>query len=181
MSLFRTPASIPNRFRAGFRGGWAKFRLTKTKLGFASVEVLVAMGLVMLIAVSTTQALLVTNTLAARNRVMTAARAVVQRNIDAALSVPWDSDNPEPAKLAVTADTGQVDDDDGSSDNAVNLITLRRNSGDLIILQGTLTRIVTKVTNPKGADIRKITYRVNYKFLRKDYAVEMTTFRTIDD
>ena len=143
------------------------------------------MGLVLLIAVSSTHALLTTNRIAARNRVMTAARAVVQRNIDAALSVAWTTPTPpdvEPTILQITPAAGSAyDDDSGGTNNMVNLITLKNTSGDLIILQGTLTRVVTAVTNSTGADIRRITFRLTYKYLNTDYTVEMSTFRTIDD
>jgi hypothetical protein len=149
--------------------------------GFALLEVMMSMGLVMLIAVSATHAILTVNRISARNRVMTAARAVVQRNIDNALSLTWDA-SVLPAVLATTSATGTVfDDDSGGNANMVNLIIQKNGASQVILLQGVLTRIVVDVPDNEGADIRRITFRLNYNYQRTDYAIEMTTIRTIDD
>jgi type II secretory pathway pseudopilin PulG len=148
--------------------------------GFALLEVIVSMGLIMLIAVSATHSILTVNRLSSRNRVLTAARAVVQRNVDNALSLTWD-DSVEPAVLGITTGTA-FDDDAGGVAGMVNLVIQKNASGtQIILLQGTLTRIVSAVANSEGADIRRITFRLNYTYQRVNYVVEMTTIRTSDD
>jgi len=49
------------------------------------------------------------------------------------------------------------------------------------LIKGTLRRKVTAVANPQSADVRKVEFRLTYTFLKRDYAVEMSTLRTIDD
>lgn len=140
-----------------------------------------SMGLIMLIALSTTQAFLASNRIAATNRVLTAARTIVQRNLDTAMSLRFDSTN-QPAVLAITASTGQTYDDDGSGDNQVNILVEKASSGtQTVLVKGTLTRIVVAEPNPLNADIRRITFRLAYTFQRRNFTVDMTALRAIDD
>ena len=71
-------------------------------VGIALVEVVVALGLLTLMVVSSTQALVQANRQSAGMRTMTAARAIVQRNIDTALTVGWNFAF-EPPILALTS------------------------------------------------------------------------------
>ncbi len=139
-----------------------------------------AMGLIMLIALSTTQTFLVSNRLAATNRVLTAARTIIQRNLDTALSLRFDSST-VPAVLAITPASGTVYDDDGGGDNQVNILIQKTGSTQTTLLKGTLTRIVLAESNPQGADIRRITFRLAYTFQRRNFSVDMTAMRAIDD
>ena len=79
--------------------------------GLALVEMVVAMTLLALVIVSSTQAFIQANRESAVMRLMTAARRIVQRNIDTALTVGWTS-SLEPPILALTPTTGAIYDDD---------------------------------------------------------------------
>ena len=148
----------------------------------ALVEVTVALGLLTLMVVSSTQALMQSNRQAAIMRTMTAARGIVQRNIDTALTVGWNF-NVEPAILTVTPATGTPYDDDAppasNADGIVQIAVME--DGTTTTVPGTLWRIVTPVANSDGAIIRKVTFRLDYKYLTRPYSVEMVTQRAIDD
>lgn len=139
-----------------------------------------AMGLIMLIALSTTQTFLVSNRMAATNRVLTAARTIVQRNLDTAMSLRFDGTT-VPAVMAITPAAGVVSDDDGGADNQVNILIQKTGSTQNVLVKGTMTRIVVAQTNPQNADIRRVTFRLAYTFQRRNFNVEMTALRTIDD
>lgn len=140
-----------------------------------------AMGLIMLVALSTTQTFLVSNRHAATNRVLTAARTIVQRNLDTAMALRFDADN-VPAVLAITGGTGAVTDDDGGGDGLVNILVQKTTTTSTTLVKGTMTRIVTAEPNPpQNADIRRVTFRLNYQFQRRNFVVEMTALRAIDD
>jgi hypothetical protein len=147
--------------------------------GFGLLEAIMAMGLIMLIALSTTQTLLVSNRNAATNRVLTAARTIVQRNLDTAMSLRFDGST-VPSVLALTGST--VVDDDGGGDNQVNILVQKTGATQTVLVKGTLTEIVTAEPNPpQNADIRRITFRLAYTFQRRNFTVEMTAMRAIDD
>jgi type II secretory pathway pseudopilin PulG len=146
---------------------------------FSLVEVMVAMGLLVITIVAAAQAMLVSNRLAASNRAMTAARAIVQRNIDTALTLRFDSTT-VPSILGFSP--GANHDDDGGADGSVSILTQKDASGNLVpLIKGTLWRKVTAVPNLKSADIRRVEFRLTYTFQNRNYAVEMSTVRTIDD
>ncbi len=146
------------------------------------VEVLVALALLTLMVVSSTQALVQTNKQSAGQRTMTAARGIVQRNIDTALTVGWNFAS-EPAILALTSVTGTPYDDDAApasnSDGLVQIAVME--DGATATVPGTLTRIVTAFVNPDGAQVRRVTFRLDYKYLSRPYSVQMSTLRAIDD
>ena len=148
--------------------------------GFGLLEAIMSMGLIMLIALSTTQTFLMSNRMAATNRVLTAARTIVQRNLDTAMSLRFDSTT-VPAVLAITSASGSVADDDGGGDNQVNILIQKTGTTQTNLVKGTLTRTVLAEANPQGADIRRITFRLNYVFQRRNFNVEMTALRAIDD
>jgi hypothetical protein len=148
--------------------------------GFGLLEAIMAMGLIMLIALSTTQAFLTSNRIAATNRVLTAARTIVQRNLDTALSLRFDGGN-VPAVLAITPPTGQTYDDDGMADGQVNILIQKTGATQTTLVKGTLTRIVLAEANPQNAVIRRITFRLTYNFQRRNFTVDMSAIRAIDD
>ena len=82
------------------------------RAGFSIVQVMVAMGVIIICGIAGVQALVHVNQKAAAMRLMTNARAVVQRNLDTALCVPFSS-TIQPAILAITGAGGVVFDDDG--------------------------------------------------------------------
>ena len=58
-------------------------------------------------------------------------------------------------------------------------IALTRSGTDATV-RGTLTRIVLAEANADSADIRRVTFRLDYVFRRHTYSYEMTTLRTLD-
>jgi hypothetical protein len=146
------------------------------------VEVVVALALLTLIVVSSTQALVQANRQSAGARTMTAARGIVQRNIDTALTVAWNF-SLEPAILALTPALGTRYDDDAppasNTDNVVQIAVME--DGATATVPGTLWRTVTAVPNPEGAQVRRVTFRLDYTYLSRPYSVQMVTERAIDD
>ncbi len=137
-----------------------------------------AAAVLALVAVGASHALLTANRLAAASRVLTGARAVLQRNIDNALSVTF-SQASTPAILAITPATGQTYDDDGGFDNTIQIAV--QDNGTAVVASGVLTRIVTAVANADNADIRQITFRITYTYMGRTQTLSMTTMRSIDD
>ena len=150
--------------------------------GIALVEVIVALALLTLLVVSSTQALVQANRQSAGMRTMTAARGIVQRNIDTALTVGWNF-SVEPAILALTPATGTPYDDDAppasSTDSVVQIAVME--DGTTATVPGTLWRTVTAVPNPEGAQVRQVTFRLDYTYLSRPFSVQMVTERAIDD
>jgi type II secretory pathway pseudopilin PulG len=147
-------------------------------VGFALMEILVAASLLAIAVIGVTQALLSAIRWGSVARMMTASQAVVQRNIDTALTVGF-SGTSTPPILAITPASGVVYDDDGGGDNKVNIAVA--DGGTTTLVKGTLTRIVTAVPNAEGADIRRITFRNTFTFRERAYTTEITTLRTNDD
>ncbi len=151
--------------------------------GFALVEAMVAAMLLTLTIVVSTGAMLQTNRQAAAMRTMAAARGIVQRNVDAALTVTWNA-SVEPPILALT--TGSVYDDDGSPgapatpDNKVQIATAQDNASSAGPITGTLTRIVSDAA-VGTATLRRVTFQLDYTYANKPYTVQMATVRAMDD
>jgi type II secretory pathway pseudopilin PulG len=143
------------------------------------VELMIAMGVLALAVSSAVIALLSANQQAAAYRALTAARCVVERNIERALSVTYNSAS-TPALLELTSSNGVVYDDDGGGDNLVNIFT-QTAGGANSYLKGELRRTVTTEPNAQGAAIRRITFRVAFTFRGRPYNTQMTTLRSIDD
>ena len=139
---------------------------------------MIAAILIGLVAVGSVQAISVLNLNAASNRIITNARVIVQRNIDKALSITC-SKNSVPAVLAITPAAGVIFDDDGGTVNIVTVVL--QGSSNVQLVQGTLTRIVTAVTNADSADIRQVTFRLDYTYRSRAYSYALTTMRAIDD
>lgn len=138
---------------------------------------MVATGVIVMCGVGGVQALVMVNRKASSMRLFTNARAAVQRNIDAALCVPFSS-TLEPPILALTSGAGEVYDDDGQGDNLVDIALTR--AGTDAVVRGTLTRIVLAEPNGDGANIRRVTFRIAYTFLSHPYGYEMTVLRSVD-
>lgn len=168
------------------------FRLhsRRSKLGIALVEVMVASALMIAVAVAVTHMLMVSTKIAASNRVLTAARAIVQRNLDNALAVRWDSTT-TPSILAITSAAGSVYDDDGNgTGNGANgegnnkvalLIEKKTDNSTYTVIPATLNRIVTAVVNTQNAPIRLVEFRLTYDFQGRTQTVRMSSMRAIDD
>ena len=145
--------------------------------GFTVIQAVVAMGVIAIAGAAGMMALVQVNNKAAAMRTLNNARAIVQRNIDAALGVAF-SPTVQPPILAFTPTTGSVFDDDGGGDNLVTIVTPKSAAGTTI--KGTLTRIVTAQANADGADIRRVTFRIDYTIRGRAYSLSMNTLRGSD-
>ena len=163
--------SIPEP--AGLRITLAKAR----KAGFSLIQVVVAMGVISIAGAAGITALVQLNNKAAAMRTLNNARAIVQRNIDTALAVSF-SASQQPSILAATSTSGVIHDDDGGGDNLVTILTPKTAGG--LTLKGTLTRIVGAQANSDSADIRRVTFRIDYTIRGRAYSYAMTTVRGSD-
>ena len=141
------------------------------------IQAVVAMGVIAVAGAASMMALVQLNNKAAAMRTLNNARSIVQRNIDTALGVAF-SPTLQPAILAITPTAGSVYDDDGGGDNLVTILTPKTSAG--VTLKGTLTRIVTAQANSDGADIRRITFRIDYAIRGRSYTFSMSTLRGSD-
>ena len=115
-------------------------------------------------------------------RALAAARAIVQRNIDTALTLAWTSTS-EPAILQLTNGLQDYDDDGAlgnSSPNNVAIVTQQTDSSAAGPLLGRLRRSVTDVS-AGGAQLRQVTIQLDYTYGSRPYSVQMMTERAIDD
>ena len=160
------------------QGGLRRLVRWRANAAMMLMEALVAAAVLVMTTVGATHALLTANRLAASSRVLTEARAVVQRNIDTALTVTF-SQASQPAILAITSAAGSSYNDLGGYDSTIQIAT--QDIGGTVVATGTLTRIVTAVANADGADIRQVTFRLDYTYGGRSQSVSMTTMRSIDD
>jgi hypothetical protein len=147
--------------------------------GILLVELVVAMSVLTLVVAAGIGGLLVANRYAAANRALTAARLVVERNIERALSVSYDLANVPPI-LAVTGAGGVVWDDDGGGDGMVSILT-QNATGNTAHLKGTLRRSVSLEPTPNNAGVRRVTFRLDFTYLGRPLTAQMTTLRAVDD
>lgn len=140
------------------------------------VEIAIGVALLGLIAAAAIAALTVLNKNAASTRVMSNAREIVQRNIEAAMGSPFTSST-EPAILKTTGASGTAWDDAGGN-GQVTIYSSR--DGTAIPVKGTLTRTVTTETNTPGADIRRVKFSLAYSLFGRPMTYEMTTIRAMD-
>jgi hypothetical protein len=146
--------------------------------GIMLAESMVAAAVLALVIVGTSHALLIANRLAAASRVLTGARAVLQRNIDTALASTF-TQSTVPAILAITPASGQPYDDDGGFDNTIQISV--QDNGTAVVASGTLTRTVVALANADNADIRKITFTLQYSYRGRTELLSMSTIRSRDD
>jgi hypothetical protein len=140
------------------------------------VEIAIGTGLLALVATGAFASLMVLNRNAARTRIMTNAKEIVQRNIEAAVGLPFSTTN-EPPILAKTTTGPVVWDDDGGGDN-LETIYISRDGTQKIT--GQLWRTVQTEVNSAGADVRRITFHLDYNIFGKPASYEMTTIRALD-
>jgi prepilin-type N-terminal cleavage/methylation domain-containing protein len=160
--------------------------LTREK-GFTFVEIVISLGILGLVATAGLASLMTLSKNAASNRVMTSAREVVQRNIEAAVGAPFTTANP-PANhvldLTATASPFPHWDENGGTNDIV-IYTSRDGTQTLT---GTLVRSVIAEPNSLGADIRRITFHLDYgdrptqlhTAFKRALSYEMTTLRSVD-
>lgn len=138
------------------------------------VEIAIGAALVGLVAATGITTLTLLNKNAVSTRVMGNAREIVQRNIEAAVGAPFTTTNVPPI-LAIA--TNAVWDDDGGGDNKETIYTNRDGSGAVL---GDLKRTVATQANPAGADVRRVTFRLDYTLFNRPMSYEMTTLRAMD-
>ena len=141
-------------------------------------ESMVAAAVLAIVVVGTSHALLTANRIAAASRVLTGARAVLQRNIDTAL-VSTFTQSTEPAILVPTLAGPETYDDDGGFDSTIQIAV--QDNGTAVVASGTLTRSVVAITNADNADIRQITFRLQYTYRGRPVSISMSTIRSRDD
>jgi type II secretory pathway pseudopilin PulG len=144
--------------------------------GMTIVEIAIGAALLALVASGALASLVVLNRNAVRTRIMTNAKEIVQRNIESAVGLPFTSAN-VPAILATTSASGAVWDDDGGGDNLETIYVSRDGKQKMT---GTLLRIVQPEANAANADVRRITFHLDYSLFGRAASYEMTTLRALD-
>jgi len=154
--------------------------------GFSLVEVVVAMTISILMGAAIIMSLMASQRFAAKARLLTNARVIVQRNIEAATGVIFTGTSSTPAILALTGDAGVVCDDDGGSGAPVENIQVLRGTNNVLVT-GTLRRIVTaEPVVVSGTEVnssvvvRRITFQIDYDYLSHHYTHSETTLRSAD-
>jgi len=144
--------------------------------GMTIVEIAIGAALLALVASGAFASLIVLNRNAVRTRIMTNAKEIVQRNMESAVGLPFTSTN-VPAILATTSASGAVWDDDGGGDNLETIYTSRDGTQKVT---GTLLRIVQPEANAASADVRRVTFHLDYSMFDQPASYEMTTIRAAD-
>jgi prepilin-type N-terminal cleavage/methylation domain-containing protein len=143
---------------------------------FTLVELMIAAAVIVVSGVVGVQALALLDSKAAAMRIMNNARAVVQRNIDTAMGVPY-STSSVPTILATTSASGAAWVDDGAN-GLENIVYLR--DGVTPLVQGTLTRTVLAEPNSENQALLRITFQLSYTYRKHSYSYSMTTLRAPD-
>ncbi len=159
--------------RRGLREGSIRPR-AQPESGLTIVEIAIAVAVIGILAASAFTTLATLNKSASSTRLMTNAAEIVQRNIEAAQGAPFNSAN---IPLILGFATSANWDDDGGGDNQVTIYATRNGTAQV---KGTLLRTVTAEPNAAGADIRRITFRLNYTISGRNLSYEMTTLRAKD-
>ncbi len=165
-----------NLFEQHRRGRNFRLRNVCTEEAMTLVEAAIGTALLALVAATGLGTLAILNKNAVSTRIMSNAREIVQRNIEAAAGAPFTSTN-VPSILAITSAGGVVWDDDGGSDNKETIYA--SHDGSVKIL-GTLNRTVVAESNSVSADIRRVTFHLDYSLYGRSMSYEMTTLRAID-
>ena len=144
--------------------------------GMTIVEIAMGMAVLGIVAAGALASFITLNKNAVRTRIMTNAKEVVQRNIETAVGLPFLSTS-TPAILATTGTAGAAWDDDGGGDNAITIYTSRDGTQKVT---GTLLRIVRPEPNSASADVRRVTFHLDYSIFGIPASYEMTTIRALD-
>jgi type II secretory pathway pseudopilin PulG len=144
--------------------------------GFTLVEIAVSVALLGLVFATALGSLMVLNRHATSTRLMTNVREILQRNIETAMAVPFTSAS-VPAILAITPANGSAWDEGIAGNDPVNIYTSRDGTTKIT---GTLLRIVIAEPNSVSADIRRVTFRLNYAVFGRNLSYDLTTIRAND-
>lgn len=144
---------------------------------FTLIESLIATAIIAVTATSVYYAFLRMNDFAASSRCDTAAKVVLERAVNLAMTTDWRTYTPP---ILASTDPGgafqlfNVDTGENSVDGAVSLFTDPSNAS---VIVGTLSRSVVDYPAPAGkslGDLRRLTFKLQYK-LHKRADEPMTT------
>jgi len=142
----------------------------------------VAMFVTILMGTALLRALLMTEDWAGRARLTVIARAIVQRNCDAAVGVTFTGTTAMPAILNYAS--GSVRSDTGTTQENIN-VTL--NAGSTAMVSGTLTQTVVDEPTPTGLvaslgtlPARRITFQIDYDYHSRHYTWAQAVVRSQD-
>jgi hypothetical protein len=144
--------------------------------GMTIIEIAIGGALLALVATGAFASLIVLNRNAVRTRLMTNAKEIVQRNIETAVGLPFTATSVPPI-LATTSTSGAIWDDDGGGDNLETIYISRDGTQKMT---GTLLRTIRPEANTANADVRRVTFHLDYSIFGKAASYEMTTIRAPD-
>jgi hypothetical protein len=173
-SRWRRPRRITVVKNTSLHAGLAKGSLSES--GMTIVEIAIGAALLALVATGAFASLIVLNRNAVKTRIMTNAKEIVQRNIETAVGLPFTAASIPPI-LATTSTSGAVWDDDGGGDNLETIYVSRDGTQKMT---GTLLRTVQSEPNAVNADLRRVTFHLDYSIFGKSASYEMTTIRAPD-
>jgi prepilin-type N-terminal cleavage/methylation domain-containing protein len=151
-------------------------RCSSRRQGFTLPELAVAATVIVVAGIAVVQALALLNSKAAAMRILNNARAVVQRNMDTAMGVPYTTSS-VPTILATTTTSGSTWVDDGAN-GIENIVYLR--DGVTPLVKGTLTRTVVSEPNTMNQALLRITFQLTYTYRKHNYSYSMTSLRAPD-
>jgi len=162
-------------------GRLAPLRGKRRECGAYLVEVCFALTISIFMGVSIVTSLVHSQRYATSARLLTNARAIVHRNIDASSGVVF-TNSSIPTLLGITSTTGTVCDDDGVTTGGIPVENIQLSQSGTAVVTGTLTRIVTQqsVSESSGANVLRITYQIDYDYLSKHCTYAETTLRSVD-
>lgn len=151
------------------------------------LQVVVATAMTVICGAASVQSLLFMNNKAFAMRVISSARAVAQRNIDTAMSVPYSSTS-VPTVLATNASAsttdGNVYDEANAVDSANAVCNIVLSDSGTPLLNGTLYRNVTPETYSDSTNttiiVRRVKFTIKYNLRGRAYAFSITTLRAVD-
>ncbi len=147
--------------------------------GITLLEVLIGMAIISLYATAAMPALLTMNHIAAAARIMTTAKEVVDRNVEAANAAPFTASS-VPAILTVTGSSVQCIDYPSGASNPINLLP---DTTGAAVVTGTLTKSVTLWSTADATDnanTRIVTFTMSYSLFRRQMTYQATTLRAPD-
>ena len=149
--------------------------------GISLLEVCFAVALTLLLGGALITSLLQSQRYAASARLMTNARAIVHRNIDASTGIVFTSSTP--TILVSTGTSGLVCEDDGVTTAGTMVENIQISQSGTTTVTGTLTRFVTPqstTTDSASATVLRVKYQIDYTFLSRPRSYSETTLRAID-
>lgn len=148
--------------------------------GFTFLEVIAAMTVSLVLGVVIIGGLMTAQRYAASTRLSTNARLLLQRHLDTALNVKFTSASTPDILTLTTGEKGEIYTALATSGTNQAVPIAMDNSGGAYV-SGTLYRKVVMESNPANADIRRVTFTVEYHFQGRDHSHSLTSIRSRDD